>query len=137
MAQVSQTGTDTHSLTSWLLFKHSSHSKIIQALHRARDRYKFIPNVQREDKWVTPEGPLCLQELATHHQPSGWNRAPPHPGLKPTGFLSLSNHSSFWGERKASTSLKISFNMTSPSIRRPCPPRGLLGFASVSLRYGL
>lgn len=84
-------------------------SKITQALHRARDRYKFTPNVQRQDKWVTPEGLLCLPGAG--HPPSAlWICAPP--GLTPTGFLSLLKHFSFlilgrgkgwhWGRRQAS-----------------------------------
>lgn len=94
--QLSQTGTDTHSLPSWLLFKHSSHSKIIQALHRARDRYKFIPNVQRQDKWVTPEGRLCLPGAG--HPPSAlWQELPPTLQLStPLVFShSFNNHPSF------------------------------------------
>lgn len=92
--------TDTRSLPSWLLFKHSSHSKIIQALHRTRDRYEFIPNVQRQDKWVTPEGHCTAQELATHHQPLARTTPPPSRPQPHWFSLTLSTIIPHSGERE-------------------------------------
>lgn len=96
-------------------------SKIMQALHRSRDRYKFTPNVQRQDKWVTPEGLLCL--LGAGHPPSAlWLDPPSRP--HPHWFsLTLDNHFSFLtlGRGKGWHWVEDKLRCDMPINQRPVP----------------